>query len=140
VLYVADATKKRGEEADFRGYKDERAMVQLYLPPLRKGQKMVDIIAYDPSPGRRWLFPIEVVHSSNPLTPVRYQQLRASVKDCKAGRVYVTAFAAKADFQKFAADISWETEVWIADDPDRLIHFNGDRFFGPHDEDRGTLE
>jgi site-specific DNA-cytosine methylase len=138
VLYIGDAAKKRGEEADFRVYKDEEMMAQLGLPPLRKGQKMVDIIAYDPT--RKWLFLIEAVHSSNPLTPVRHQQLRESVKDCKAGRVYVTAFATKADFRKFAADISWETEVWIADAPDHLIHFNGDRFFGPHDEDRGTTE
>jgi hypothetical protein len=28
-------------------------------------------------------------------------------------------------------DIAWETEVWLADNPDHLIHFNGDRFLGP---------
>jgi adenine-specific DNA-methyltransferase len=51
----------------------------------------------------------------------------------KAGRIYVTAFQGRRDFRKWAADISWETEVWIADDPDHLIHFNGDRFLGPHE-------
>ncbi|WP_286338729.1 BsuBI/PstI family type II restriction endonuclease [Bacteroides caecimuris] len=29
------------------------------------------------------------------------------------------------------ADIAWETEVWIAENPDHMIHFNGDRFIGP---------
>ena len=91
---------------------------------------MVDVIAF--SPERNWLFLIEAVHSSNPLTPVRHQQLRQAMVGCKAGRVYITAFATKAEFRKNAADISWETEVWIADNPDHLIHFNGDRFLGPH--------
>lgn len=36
------------------------------------------------------------------------------------------------EFRKNAADIAWETEVWIADNPDHMIHFNGDRFLGPH--------
>jgi DNA (cytosine-5)-methyltransferase 1 len=136
VLYIADAAKKRGDEGEFRVHKEEPEMERLGLPPLRKGQKMVDIIAYDPT--RNWLLLIEAVHSSNPFTPLRHQQLREAVRECKAGRVYVTAFASKRDFRKHAADISWETEVWIAEEPDHLIHFNGDRFFGPHDEDLPT--
>jgi adenine-specific DNA-methyltransferase len=49
-----------------------------------------------------------------------------------AGRVYVTAFLDKADFRKYAADIAWETEVWIAETPDHMIHFNGPKFLGPY--------
>jgi site-specific DNA-cytosine methylase len=135
VLYVADAARKRGEDADLRSWKDEAGMASLGLQPLRQGQKMVDVIAF--SPGRNWLFLIEAVHSSNPLTPVRHQLLRQTMRGCKAGRVYVTAFATKTEFRKYAADISWETEVWIADNPDHLIHFNGDRFLGPHAGDEG---
>jgi adenine-specific DNA-methyltransferase len=48
------------------------------------------------------------------------------------GLVYVTAFPDRAEFRKNAADIAWETEVWIADNPDHLVHFNGERFLGPH--------
>ena len=109
---------------------------ELNVPDFIKGQKLVDIIAYSPS--KKWLFLIEAVHSSNPLTPVRHQVLRQAMKDVKAGRVYVTAFQGKRDFRKEAADISWETEVWIADDPDHLIHFNGDRFMGPHEGEEGA--
>ena len=43
------------------------------------------------------------------------------------------AFPDRAEFRKNAADIAWETEVWIADNPDHMIHFNGDRFLGPHE-------
>ncbi len=28
-------------------------------------------------------------------------------------------------------DVAWETEVWIADNPDHLVHFNGHKFLGP---------
>lgn len=35
--------------------------------------------------------------------------------------------------QKYFTLISWETEVWIADSPDHMIHFNGSQFLGPYD-------
>jgi hypothetical protein len=35
---------------------------------------------------------------------------------------------------KYLNDISWETEVWVADSPTHLIHFNGERFLGPYEE------
>ena len=108
-------------------------MEAIGVPSFVQGQKLVDIIACSPS--RNWLFLIEAVHSSNPLTPQRHLLLRRFLENARAGRVYVTAFQGRRDFRKFAAGISWETEVWIADDPDHLIHFNGDRFMGPHKPD-----
>ena len=136
VLYIADAAKKKGEEGEDRESINRARLRELNVPDFIKGQKLVDIIAYSPS--KKWLFLIEAVHSSNPLTSVRRQMLRQTMKEVKAGRVYVTAFQGKRDFRKVAADISWETEVWIADAPDHLIHFNGDRFLGPHEGDEGT--
>ncbi|MCI5162498.1 MAG: hypothetical protein D3917_10885 [Candidatus Electrothrix sp. AX5] len=50
----------------------------------------------------------------------------------RVGLVYVTAFPDRAEFRKNATDIAWETEVWIAENPDHMIHFNGDRFLGPY--------
>ncbi|MCX5683061.1 MAG: BsuBI/PstI family type II restriction endonuclease, partial [Planctomycetota bacterium] len=35
------------------------------------------------------------------------------------------------EFRKHSQDIAWETEVWIAEIPDHLIHYNGDKFLGP---------
>ena len=37
-----------------------------------------------------------------------------------------------AGFKKYASDIVWESEVWIAEFPDHMIHFNGERFLGPY--------
>lgn len=33
--------------------------------------------------------------------------------------------------QHFSEFLAWETEVWIADMPDHMIHLNGDRFLEP---------
>jgi hypothetical protein len=46
--------------------------------------------------------------------------------------VYVTAFPNRAIMSRYLGDIAWETEVWVADAPSHLIHFNGERFLGPH--------
>ena len=34
--------------------------------------------------------------------------------------------------RSFLSHISWEIEVWIAEAPDHLIPFNGERFLGPY--------
>jgi len=51
--------------------------------------------------------------------------------NCKTGRVFVTAFPDSKVFKRFVDQLAWETEVWIADNPDHMIHFNGDMFIGP---------
>jgi hypothetical protein len=33
---------------------------------------------------------------------------------------------------RYLGEIAWETEVWVADAPSHLIHFNGERFLGPY--------
>ncbi len=123
VLYIGDTAKKRL-------LRNDQALRDLRLPIPAEGDKMVDIIAHDPAKG--WVYLIEAVHSSNPITEVRHRLLRHVTRDCAAGRVYVTAFLSKTEFRKWSADISWETEVWLADNPEHLIHYNGDRFLGPH--------
>lgn len=127
ILYLADTGKSTDEGSKI--YRKDK-LAELGIQPFAQGQKLVDIIAYSPS--KRWVFLIEAVHSSNPLTSVRHLLMRKTMAKARAGRIYVTAFQGRRDFRKWAADISWETEVWIADDPDHLIHFNGDRFMGPH--------
>ncbi len=88
------------------------------------------MLAY--SKQKNWLFLIEAVHASNPITELRRRTLERLTADCIFGTVYVTAFLTREGFAKFAKEIAWETEVWIAESPDHLIHFNGDKFLGPH--------
>ncbi len=95
-------------------------------------EELPDVIAY--SKKKNWLYLIEAVHSSGPISELRLIQLQKLTKNCKADLVYVTAFLNRPKFRQFMTDIAWETEVWIADNPDHLVHFNGDKFLGPHKE------
>lgn len=92
--------------------------------------KLPDILAW--SATKNWLFLIEAVYSANPITELRKRTLDALTQSCTSDIVYVSAFLDRTTFRKFAKDIAWETEVWIAESPDHLIHFNGDKFLGPH--------
>ena len=49
----------------------------------------------------------------------------------RVGLVFVTAFPDAAEFRKHMSAIAWETEVWMADQPDHVVHYDGDRFLGP---------
>ena len=51
--------------------------------------------------------------------------------ECSAGFVYVSAFPDFGEFRKHLKAIAWETEVWLRDALDHLIHYDGDRFSGP---------
>jgi BsuBI/PstI restriction endonuclease domain/BsuBI/PstI restriction endonuclease HTH domain len=93
--------------------------------------KIPDVIVYQPE--KNWLYLIEAVTSHGPMSETRKRQLEVLFKDCAAGLVFVTAFETRADMRRFLADLAWETEVWIANAPEHLIHFNGDRFLGPHE-------
>ena len=52
-------------------------------------------------------------------------------KQVKAGKIYVTAFLNFNTYKRFSSDLAWETEVWIADMPEHMIHLNGNKFLGP---------
>lgn len=91
--------------------------------------KLPDVVLWDAK--RKWLFLVEAVTSHGPMSPKRVFELEERLKGSKAGVVYVSAFPDMREFKKHANDISWETEVWLADMPDHMIHFNGDRFMGP---------
>jgi type II restriction enzyme len=89
-----------------------------------------DVVAIDRE--REWLYFIEAVHSANPVSRLRHLHLERLGAKCPLGKVYVSAFHDRASFAKWVSDQSWETEVWLASDPSHMIHFNGDRFLGPH--------
>jgi hypothetical protein len=121
VLYIGDTAKK-----DL--YVDSKTLEKIGIP-ITEHSKLPDIVIYDEE--KEWLFLIEVVTSHGPVSPKRVLELEDFLKDCKIGKVYVTAFPDKTEFRKHIADIAWETEVWIANNPNHMIHFNGDRFIGP---------
>ena len=66
------------------------------------------------------------------VNPKRHHELKELFKDSRAGFVFVTAFLDRKTMAKYLGDIAWETEVWVAEAPSHLIHFNGERFLGPY--------
>jgi BsuBI/PstI restriction endonuclease domain len=93
-------------------------------------KELPDIIAY--SKKKNWLYLIETVHSYGTMNEERVFELEKMFKNCNAHLIFITAFATREDFKKWCMDIAWETEIWTADNPDHVAHFNGDKFFGPY--------
>lgn len=122
VLYIGDTAKKIL-------HIEERRLQELGFFGLAH-ETLPDVVAY--SPLKNWLYLVEAVHSANPISHLRHVNLERLMARCQAPRIYVSAFANRAVFRQFVADISWETEVWLADSPDHLIHFNGEKFLGPY--------
>ena len=92
--------------------------------------KIPDVIVHHTA--KNWLLLIEAVTSAGPVDGKRRKELKDLFAGCKAGLVFVTAFETRRTMQTFVSHIAWESEVWIAEDPDHMIHFNGERFLGPY--------
>lgn len=122
VLYLGDAADK------YLHLKGKRLKALKFFD-ISHGE-LPDIVAY--SAKKNWLYLIEAVHSFGPISPTRLHELQKLTQKCTAKIIYVTAFDNRTTFRKFAPQIAWETEVWIAEDPDHLIHFDGQRFLGPY--------
>ena len=91
--------------------------------------KMPDVVLYRED--KDWIYFVESVTSVGPMDPKRILEIKEMTKDVKAGKVYVTAFLDFKTYKKFSEELAWETEVWIAEMPEHMIHLNGDRFMGP---------
>lgn len=92
--------------------------------------KMPDVILHFTE--RNWLLLVESVTSHGPVDGKRHKELSDLFASSTAGLVYVTAFPNRNLMGKYLPEIAWETEVWVADAPTHLIHFNGERFLGPY--------
>ena len=91
--------------------------------------KMPDVVLYREDKG--WIYFIESVTSVGPMDPKRILEITEMTKNVKAGKIFVTAFLDFKTYKKFSESLAWETEVWIAEMPEHMIHLNGDRFLGP---------
>ena len=122
VIYIGDTENKFVHlEAEHLG------LLGVTLP---SAAKMPDVIVHCTT--RNWLLLIEAVTSVGPVDGKRRKELKELFAGCTAGLVFVTAFTSRRVMQSFVPQIAWESEVWIAEDPDHMIHFNGERFLGPY--------
>ena len=123
LLYVGDAGKKQL-------HLEQKQLLQLGLIFDEHG-KMPDVVVYFPE--KNWLVLAEAVTSHGPIGLKRHNELKDLFKAAKAGLVFVTAFLTRRAMTKYLSEIAWETEVWIAEAPSHIIHFNGERFLGPYE-------
>lgn len=119
-----------GDTGDKYGFFDEELLASLGVELDNHG-KMPDVVIY--LRDKNWLLLIESVTSHGPVDSKRHGELATLFKKCSAGLVYVSAFPNKKVFLKYLEFIAWESEVWIADNPTHMIHFNGVRFLGPYE-------
>lgn len=122
VLYIGDADQKL---AKF----EEGALRDLGITVDEHG-KMPDLVVHDVD--RNWLVLVEATTSHGPIDAKRYDELDELFEGSSAGLVFVTAFPDRRTFARFARDIAWETEVWLAASPSHLIHFDGEKLRGPY--------
>lgn len=124
VLYIGDTSDKYL-------YKNEELLEQIGFFTLEH-EELPDIVAYCKE--KNLLFLIEAVHSAGPMDEIRVMKLKKQMENCTAIPVFVTTFLNKKEFRKWVTDIAWESEVWIADSPEHMIHFNGYKFLEIHKE------
>jgi hypothetical protein len=124
VVYVGDAAKKML-------HFDERLLTELKIP-ITEHDKLPDVVLYDTP--KHCLLLIEAVTAHGPLSPKRQIELEKTLEKCNARRIYVSAFPDFREFKRHIDNIAWETEVWIASNPDHMIHFNGPKFFTVYGE------
>ncbi|MBL8134241.1 MAG: restriction endonuclease [Anaerolineae bacterium] len=124
LLYLGDTERKHL-------IVDESGLLRLNVA-LSQHDKLPDIVLHDET--RNALFLIEVVTSHGPVSHKRRRELEQFFAECSAGRIYVSAFGDFSVFKSFLNEIAWETEVWLSEIPDHLIHFNGDHYLRPRSE------
>lgn len=122
IAYVGD-TENKWKNADVAFLKEIGIEYGAHI-------QMPDVVVYDRE--RNWLILIESVTSNGPMDGRRIEELKGIFNQSPYGLVFVTAFPDRVTFRKFVAVIAWETEVWIAESPTHMIHFNGERFLGPY--------
>jgi adenine-specific DNA-methyltransferase len=124
LLYVGD-TEDKWAHADL----DAIAALGVEFDP---HGKFPDVVVHYTS--KNWLLLVEAVTSHGPVNPKRHGELKRLFGESSAGLVFVTAFLTRKDFSRYMSEIAWETEVWIAESPAHMIHFDGQRFLGPYSE------
>lgn len=122
VIYVGDTGSKWS-------HSNKEALKDLGLIIDEHG-KMPDVVFYHSA--KNWLILVEAVTSVGPIDGKRYDELHKLFSPSSAELVFVTAFPDRTTSARFLPKIAWETEVWIAENPTHMIHFNGDKFLGPH--------
>ena len=122
LVYIGDTGEKWG-------FFDEKLAAQIGLSVDEHG-KMPDVVLW--LADQEWLVLVESVTSHGPVDSKRRIELADLFASAMGDKIYISAFPDKRTFARFAPDVAWETETWVADNPTHMVHFNGDKFLGPY--------
>lgn len=120
-LYIGDTIKK-----DL--FKNRDKLSELGFE-ITLHDKMPDVVLYRED--RQWIYFIECVTSVGPMDSKRIFEITELTKNVCVGKTFITAFLDFKAYKRFSEQLAWETEVWIAEMPQHMIHLNGNRFMGP---------
>ena len=122
LVYIGDTGEKWG-------FFDKELAAQIGISVEEHG-KMPDVVLW--LADKEWLVLVESVTSHGPVDSKRRIELADLFASAKGDKIYISAFPDKRTFARFAPDVAWETETWVADNPTHMVHFNGDKFLGPY--------
>ena len=130
-LYAPDAkVLYLGNALDEAAIHEKEQLEQLGVSATASN-KLPDIILYNEAVNRLYL--IEAGISHRVVTYKRRHELEELFRGCSAIRIYVSVFLNHAEFGRYVSRIAWESHVWIAEMPEHMIHYDGDRFLEPHE-------
>lgn len=122
VLFIDDTDKAMGDVVT-------STMKRLGIEIPKHG-KAPDLIVWDDAKG--WLFLMEACSTHGPIDVVRKRELKRLFAGMKGAPVYVSCFPDRTVMRQYLTDLAWETEAWCANDPDHMVHLDGERFLGPY--------
>ena len=118
VLYFGDTAYKML-------HLDKKKMKAIGIEVSKHGI-LPDIVLLDQAKSRLYL--IEAVTSHGPVSNKRLIELTKYFSEVRYKKIFISAFPNLKEFRRHVDDIAWKTEVWIAEIPEHMIHFNGDKF------------
>lgn len=128
VAYISDAAGDIFPKCESLKAPKVREIIERVLPgsPIRRP----DVIALDDARG--WIFVFEACSSDGPVSERRKEELTEMLDPLGYAPVFVTCFTSREKMRRWLPDLAWETEAWCLDNPEHLIHLNGEKFLGPY--------
>src|SRR6266516_4453739 len=82
------------------------------------------VVIYDRA--RRWLVLVDVAALRGQMTAQRCEALKQLFGGNGKRLVFVNAFASRRELQELLLEFPWWTSSWFADEPQHMIHFDGE--------------
>lgn len=93
--------------------------------------KLPDVAIYDRR--KKLLMLITTVVKPCLIDSEQHDTLQRMLQNCRVRPLFVFAFRSRKDMTSLLDRFYWPSIAWAAEEPEHLIHFNGERFLMPHD-------